>query len=85
MTTPVLQDLHRDGNHSAAIDLDLDLIAPARARAMVRELLAPLPPVAIADAIQVLDELVSNARRHGQAPCRCRLSLRADQARCASK
>ncbi|MEU7629594.1 ATP-binding protein [Nocardia sp. NPDC049220] len=81
MTTPMLDDLHSDGDRSVAMDLDLDLIAPARARALVRELLTPLPGVVVADAIQVFDELVSNARRHGLAPCRCRISLRAHRAR----
>jgi anti-sigma regulatory factor (Ser/Thr protein kinase) len=79
MTAPVLDDLHHDGNHGVAIDLDLDLITPERARAMMRELLAPLSGVVLADAIQVFDELVSNAVRHGQGPRRCRVSQRRDR------
>ncbi|WP_406230010.1 ATP-binding protein [Nocardia sp. NBC_01009] len=79
MTTPVLDDLHRARDRGVAMDLDLDLIAPARARAMVRELLAPLSGVELADAIQVFDELAANARRHGRAPRRARVSLRADR------
>lgn len=78
MTTPVSDDLHCTTERS--VSMDLDLVAPARARAMVRALLTPLPlpDVAIADAIQVFDELAANARCHGLAPRRARVSLRVD-------
>ncbi|WP_405138731.1 ATP-binding protein [Nocardia sp. NBC_01388] len=76
MATPMTDDPHRTTDRSVA--MDLDLIAPARARAMMRTLLAPLPEMAVADAIQVFDELATNARRHGRAPRRARVSLPAD-------
>ncbi|WP_067823885.1 ATP-binding protein [Nocardia inohanensis] len=76
MTTSVLGRGHSGRTAAAVLDLDLDVVEAGRARARVRELLGQLPAVALADAIQVFDELVSNACRHGLAPRRCRVSLR---------
>ncbi|MGV9822220.1 ATP-binding protein [Nocardia xishanensis] len=47
----------------------------------MRELLAQLPPAVLADAVQVFDELVSNACRHRAAPRRCQVSLHRGRAR----
>ncbi|WP_162958251.1 ATP-binding protein [Nocardia yunnanensis] len=83
MSTPVAERGHLGRDHSAAadLDLDLDLVVVGWARARVRELLAGLPPVVLADVVQVFDELASNACRHGGAPRRCRVSLHPQRAR----
>ncbi|WP_194837254.1 ATP-binding protein [Nocardia sp. XZ_19_369] len=75
MTTPLVDNLHRD-DRGDALDLDLDVITLAQARAQVRELLAALQGELLEDAVQVFDELASNAHRHGQPPRRARVSLR---------
>lgn len=56
-------------------------MAAGWARAKVRELPAGLPPAVGADVVQVFDELVRNACRHGPAPRRCRVSLHPRRAR----
>ncbi|PWV76184.1 ATP-binding protein [Nocardia neocaledoniensis] len=66
---------------SAGLDLDLDAVAAGSARARVRELLEDLPPTVVADVVQVMDELTSNARLHGAAPRRCRVRLRPQRVR----
>ncbi|MFL6145711.1 MAG: ATP-binding protein [Labedaea sp.] len=63
------------GDTDSEVSLDLDSILPAAARAMVRTLLADRVGIAVEDAVQVTDELVSNAYRHGLSPRVCRLSL----------
>ncbi|WP_063016395.1 ATP-binding protein [Nocardia nova] len=79
MTAPVLGDSRSDTARGATLEIDLDPITPARARAQVRELLASTACVAADDAILVFDELASNALRHGQGPRRCRISLHEDR------
>lgn len=44
-------------------------------RQRVRDMLSGRDDLVVDDAILVADELVTNALRHGQAPCRCRLTL----------
>lgn len=81
VTTPPLDALPRDEDRPIALDLDLDLIGLGPARAMVRELVAPLSEILTADAIQVFDELASNAFLHGQPPRRARIWLHLDRRR----
>ncbi|GAB2707016.1 hypothetical protein GCM10027089_32390 [Nocardia thraciensis] len=56
------QRQHRGRERSSAADLDLDLVA-----AGVWALLAELLLVVLACAVQVFDELISDACRHGLA------------------
>ncbi|MEV0334106.1 ATP-binding protein [Nocardia sp. NPDC050717] len=82
MATPALDRGNpRDDAAGADLDLDLDAVAAGSARARVRELLGELPPTVVADVVQVMDELVSNACRHGAAPRRCRVRLYPRQVR----
>jgi anti-sigma regulatory factor (Ser/Thr protein kinase) len=46
---------------------------PALVREWAQDLLAGLEPESLADAVLVLDELVSNALRHGRTPAWVRL------------
>lgn len=62
-------------NESRVVVLDIDTISSAQVRSIVRELLARQDAGLVADAVQVTDELVSNAHRHGRSPRVCRLFL----------
>lgn len=53
--------------------LALDGVTVREVRDLVRDLLADRAGVAVDDAVLVVDELVSNALRHGEPPRRCRL------------
>ena len=53
----------------------------AQVRAWAQDLLAGLAPDSLADAVQVLDELVSNALCHGARPVRVRLARDAGHVR----
>ena len=53
----------------------IDASSMAVVRQRVRELLAGRADLLIEDAVQVTDELVSNAYRHGQSPRAVRLTL----------
>ncbi|WP_195098971.1 ATP-binding protein [Nocardia blacklockiae] len=60
--------------------LDLDAITPAQLRSRLQALLdgdrgPRVPGLPVADAIQVADELVSNALRHGLPPRTCTVTL----------
>ncbi|WP_280365134.1 ATP-binding protein [Nocardia wallacei] len=60
------------------IRLDLDAVPPARLRSLVQELLAENhEELSIPDAVQIADELASNALRHGAAPRNCTITLSA--------
>jgi anti-sigma regulatory factor (Ser/Thr protein kinase) len=54
--------------------VDLDYVSPARVREKVRALLADRAGTVVDDIVQVTDELVSNALRHGGSPRTCRLT-----------
>ena len=54
---------------------DLDRTSNRRVRNLVRALLSGRSGVLVDDAVQVVDELVSNATRHGDAPRRFRIAL----------
>ncbi|MCP3803110.1 ATP-binding protein [Allokutzneria sp. A3M-2-11 16] len=62
-------------NISASITCDLDAMSMREVRDQVRGLLAGGTGVPVEDAVQVVDELVSNSHRHGAAPRNCRISL----------
>jgi anti-sigma regulatory factor (Ser/Thr protein kinase) len=51
----------------------LDGTPTGSVRGLVREVLAGRSGVVVEDAVLVVDELVTNALRHGEAPRRCRL------------
>jgi anti-sigma regulatory factor (Ser/Thr protein kinase) len=57
------------------VSCDLDTISASTVRHLVRELLTGHSGLIIDDAALVVDELVSNAHRHGEGPRVCRLSL----------
>lgn len=59
---------------SLTLDVGTDLTESARVRAWARAGLTDLTEEALADTILVLDELVSNALRHGKSPRRVRLT-----------
>jgi anti-sigma regulatory factor (Ser/Thr protein kinase) len=67
---PARTDERVDG---AVIELDLEVVSLGQLRAAVRRLLADLPGIGIEDAVQVVDELASNAIVHARAPRGCRL------------
>jgi anti-sigma regulatory factor (Ser/Thr protein kinase) len=54
---------------------DLDTTATREVRRRVRDLLAAYRGIPVDDAVLVVDELVSNAHQHGQAPRACRLAF----------
>ncbi|MCE6996144.1 ATP-binding protein [Saccharothrix sp. S26] len=58
-----------------ALVRDIDEITLREVRRLVRDLLDGRDGVAVEDAVQVTDELVGNARRHGTPPRTCRLLL----------
>ncbi|SDM42014.1 ATP-binding protein [Allokutzneria albata] len=62
-------------NNPESITCDLDAISMREVRERVRGLLAGGTGVPVEDAVQVVDELVSNSHRHGEGPRRCRVSM----------
>ncbi len=58
-----------------AVVCDLESVPTRSVRQLVRGLLADHTGVTVEDAVLVVDELVSNACRHGRAPRLCRLLL----------
>lgn len=54
---------------------DLDITPDKDIRRRVRDLLAGYSGITVDDAVLVVDELISNAHRHGQSPRACRLVL----------
>ncbi|MFF0492657.1 ATP-binding protein [Nocardia sp. NPDC004068] len=63
------------GDGEPGVEFDLDAVAEWRIREIVRGMLAPQTGVIVEDAVQVVDELVSNAWEHGRPPRRCRVSM----------
>ncbi|WP_280340099.1 ATP-binding protein [Nocardia neocaledoniensis] len=63
----------------AVVELDLDAVSLSRLRAAVRGLLAGCDDIRVEDAVQVCDELASNAVRHGAGPRACRLTATGDR------
>ncbi|HEX7307913.1 ATP-binding protein [Lentzea sp.] len=68
--------LGEPGTTVAALTVADDLSEMARVRNWARGLLADLPEDRCADVVIVLDELVSNALRHGEPPREVRLVRR---------
>jgi two-component sensor histidine kinase len=69
------QDLTAGGHDAVDATCDLDRMSNRKVRNLVRGLLSGRSGVLVDDAVQVVDELVSNASRHGHAPRRCRIEL----------
>ncbi len=69
------QDVTAGDLDAAGVACDLDRTSSRKVRNLVRGLLGGHVGVVVDDAVQVVDELVSNAVRHGRAPRRCRLAL----------
>ncbi|MBF6196307.1 ATP-binding protein [Nocardia implantans] len=59
----------------AVVEWDLEVVSLGQLRAAVRRLLAPLAGIGVEDAVQVCDELASNAVVHARAPRGCRLTV----------
>ncbi len=55
------------------VGCELDSTPTSSVRDLVREVLLGRFGVVVEDAVLVVDELVTNALRHGEAPRRCRL------------
>lgn len=72
MRSPSVADGDR---HRAFVTCDLDVTPLAAVRRVAHDLLAGYSGVAVEDAVLVVDELASNASRHGQPPRLCRLAL----------
>jgi hypothetical protein len=60
---------------NASVRLELGTTSLARVRARVRALLAGYTGLVVEDAVQITDQLVTNAHQHGQPPRTCRLAL----------
>ncbi|MEU2174020.1 ATP-binding protein [Nocardia sp. NPDC019219] len=57
------------------IELNLEAVSLGQVRAAVRRLLEHASGIAVEDAVQVCDELASNAVVHARAPRGCRLIM----------
>ncbi|MEV0110245.1 ATP-binding protein [Nocardia sp. NPDC050799] len=57
------------------VEMDLQTAPAARVRAEVRHLVGRCPGIEVCDAVQVSDELVSNACCHARSPRACRLMV----------
>lgn len=71
MTLNPVQDAH--GREYRVVEVDLDMVPAAWVRAEVRRLVGRCAGIEVSDAVQVSDELVSNACRHARSPRTCRL------------
>jgi two-component sensor histidine kinase len=69
------QDLTAGNADAVDAACDLDRTSNRGVRNLVRALLSGRSGVLVDDAVQVVDELVSNATRHGAAPRSCRITL----------
>ncbi|WP_170191918.1 ATP-binding protein [Saccharothrix syringae] len=78
--SPQPQNDRAQGVDEAVLVRALDETSLREVRHLVRVLLDGRAGVAVDDAVLVTDELVSNARRHGEPPRTCRLAL-VDEAR----
>ncbi|MEV3959666.1 ATP-binding protein [Nocardia sp. NPDC050193] len=61
------------GQQVLVVEVDLETTPPALVRAEVRRLVRECAGIEVCDAVQVSDELVSNACRHARSPRTCRL------------
>ncbi|WP_454194960.1 ATP-binding protein [Nocardia sp. Marseille-Q1738] len=59
--------------NGAVVELDLEVMSLGQVRAAVRRLLEHVAGIEVEDAVQVCDELASNAVLHARAPRGCRL------------
>lgn len=66
---------HPEPNPPSDMKCDLDATPFHEVRRLTRGLLAGLRGIRVEDAVLVVDELISNAHRHGSAPRACRLTL----------
>jgi len=66
---------HPEPNPLPDVKCDLDATPSPEVRRLIRGLLAGLGGIRVEDAVLVVDELISNAHRHGSAPRACRLTL----------
>jgi two-component sensor histidine kinase len=57
------------------VEVDLETTQSVQVRAEVRRLIGRDAGIKVCDAVQVSDELVSNARRHARSPSTCRLMV----------
>ena len=57
------------------VSCDLSTTPSRDVRRMVRDLLVGRSGITVDDAVQVTDELVSNAHQHGDTPRECRINL----------
>ncbi|MEU8897205.1 ATP-binding protein [Nocardia sp. NPDC048505] len=60
----------------SALDFDLDTTSDSEIRNAVRSLLVVETAALVNDAVLCTDEMVTNARRHGSPPRRCRILRR---------
>ncbi|MFG3615767.1 ATP-binding protein [Nocardia sp. NPDC047654] len=67
---PARTDERVDG---VVVELDLEAVSLGQVRAAVRRLLEHATGIGVEDAVQVCDELASNAVVHARAPRGCRL------------
>jgi anti-sigma regulatory factor (Ser/Thr protein kinase) len=79
MTLNPVQDAR--GRECLVVEVDLDMVPAVQVRAEVRRLVSRCAGVEVSDAVQVSDELVSNARRHARSPRTCRLLVDEDRFR----
>ncbi|WP_051164759.1 ATP-binding protein [Nocardia testacea] len=63
------------GPGGMVVEVDLEMAPAAQVRAEVHHLVGPCPGIEVCDAVQVSDELVSNACRHARSPRTCRLMI----------
>lgn len=63
------------GGGGPVVELDMKTVTMARVRSEIRRLLAGSTGIEVCDAVQVGDELVSNAVRHARSPGTCRLRV----------
>lgn len=61
------------GSGGLVVEVDLETAPAAQVRAEVRRLVGRCLGIEVCDAVQVSDELVSNACRHARSPRTCRL------------
>ncbi|MGK8557332.1 ATP-binding protein [Nocardia gipuzkoensis] len=59
----------------AVVEWDLEVVSLGQLRAAVQRLLEPLSGIGVEDAVQVCDELASNAVVHARALRGCRLMV----------
>ncbi|MBF6469931.1 ATP-binding protein [Nocardia beijingensis] len=72
MGVSTLDPVRADGT---VVEWDLEVVPLGQLRAAVRRLLTPLAGIGVEDAVQVCDELASNAVVHARAPRGCRLMV----------